>query len=222
VKFLRLFLFLGYLILLAPSSRADVVDPRLMLQIRSAYSQVCAECRFEFTDLRVKPQVSFENQEPQVRTSSAAWSQGFLFPVEINGENKAWLTGQVKIFKKVWVAKVTLNRAQTVEADSLQQQWVQANQIKDADIKIEDLKNAQTKKVIGSGQPILKSDLMKLQVVQRGQSMQVSSGNEMFEVSTMMKADEAGALGDLLKFKSMDGSRSYMVKVLSENQGRLE
>src|SRR5690606_13249839 len=102
------------------------------------------------------------------------------------------------------------------------EQWVDVTFSKDQLASREDIAFMTPRRFIGVRQALMKSDLRKSFAVQRGQTVRVTSGGEMFEVTTRMKAEESGAVGDSIRVKNLETKKVLSARVISQGAVRIE
>lgn len=207
---------------IALSSEAGLVEEKIMGQIRRAYAGVCADCRFEFSGLRIPAVDGRELEDLRVITDTVAWQGSFLLPLEARDRRIGWVSGQVRIFRRGPVARRALRPNEPLSENEVEERWVDVTFSKDQLASREDLAQMTPRRFIGVRQPVMKGDLRKSFVVQRGQTVKATSGGDLFEVATRMRAEEPGAVGDLIRVKNLETQKILSARVASEGTVRIE
>lgn len=197
-------------------------DLQYLMEIRPAYKQICSDCRFEFSEIRVSSSLKTGLEEAKVNTDSLKWGRSFLLPLEIKGQNVGWVSGQVKILKLGLRALKALNQGQSIKVEDVRPDWVDITLAKDQLAQNEDLTGVDAKRFLSVREAIMKADLKKSQLVARGQIINVVTGSDLFSVSTQMKAEEAGGFGDIIRVKSNESQKVLSVKLQNDGSGRFE
>lgn len=197
-------------------------DLQYLMAIRPAYKQICEDCRFEFSEIRVSSGQKQNLEGAKVNADSLKWGQSFLLPLEKEGQNVGWVSGRVKILKLGVRALKALNQGQSIKADDVRPDWVDITLAKDQLAQPEDFSGVDARRFLSVREAIMKGDLKKSQLVARGQIINVAIGNEAFTVSTQMKAEESGGFGDIIKVKATDGQKVLSVKLQNDGSGRFE
>lgn len=207
---------------LALSSPESPIEGRVLSQVRQAYQNLCEDCRFEFRELRL-PQMNAKSAEDlRVITDGVSWAGSFLLPLEVSGARVGWVSGQIKILRKGLIARRALQSGDALTGADVETEWVNVTFIKDQLAKIEDIARMTPKRFIGIRQPVLISELKKTIVVQRGQIVRVTYGDGGFEISTQMKAEDAGGIGDLIRVKNTETQKILSARVDKEGSVRFE
>lgn len=193
-----------------------------LIAIRPAYKEICSECRFEFSEVRVSSSLKTGLDKAVVKTDSLKWGQSFLLPLEIEGQNVGWVSGRVKILKLGLRALKAIPQNQTLRADDFRPDWIDITLSKDQPAQTEDLQSVDARRFISVRDPLMKGDLKKSQLVTRGQIINVIAGSDAFTVSTQMRAEEAGGFGDLIRVKGTDSQKVLSVRVQNDGSGRFE
>lgn len=193
-----------------------------LMQIRPAYKQICADCRLEFSEIRVSTQFPDLAKTAQVRTEGLRWGKSFLLPLVHDGKDIGWVSGQVKIMKLGLRALKAIPQGQTLRSDDFRPDWIEITLSKDQLAQAEDLKAVDSRRFLSVREPLMKGDLKKSKLISRGQVISVVTGNDGFEVATQMKAEENGSWGDIIRVKSTETSKVLSVRVQEDGSGRFE
>lgn len=205
------------------ASQAERLEPVVLAQIREAYKNLCETCRIEFKQLHI-PEVRFNSAEDvKVITDGVAWAGSFLLPLEVSGTRAGWVSGQVKISQQGLVARRALQSGENLTAEDVEKDWIDVTFMKDQLAQVSDFARLAPKKFIGARQPLMMSDLRKIFVVQRGQTVKISLGGDAgFEITTSMRAEDNGAIGDLIRVKNLETQKILSVRVEKEGSARVE
>lgn len=143
-------------------------------------------------------------------------------PIEFLGQTQAYISGQVRIYKKGLVTKQAVASQQALSEEAVVDEWIDVTFSKDRLASLADLKNVVAARPLQIRQAILLSDLRKPELIKRGQSVKVSYGNNLFEVTTQMRAEESGAEGDSIKLKTFDTNKVFNAKIIESGAARIE
>lgn len=129
---------------------------------------------------------------------------GFAFPVTVvdpisTKTEKAWLTGQIRVFQNVPVAKRLLSQGTRLEENDFEIKKVDVTMENDTAPNIERLLHAKLARSINAHQPILNGALIKEKDVVYGQTVTVIVRNESWNVSIEAVAKDAGSIGDRIR-----------------------
>ncbi len=200
----------------------DGIEQKVLSQIRASYRAICSDCRFEFKQLRIPELNTKSSEDVQVITDGITWAGSFLLPLEVSGNRVGWISGQVKIFQQGLLARRGLQPGDSLSPADVEKEWIDVTFIKDQLASMADLARLTPKKFLGIRQPIVMSDLRKIIVVQRGQTVKISLGEGDFEITTSMKAEDSGSIGDLIRVKNVETQKILSARVEKEGSARVE
>ena len=204
------------------ASNLAASDLQYLMEIRPAYKQICGDCRFEFSDFRISTALKEGLEKASLKTGALRWGRSFLLPLEIEGKNVGWVSGQVKILKLGLRALKAIPQGQSMRAEDFRPDWIDVTLAKDQLAQVEDLQSVDSRRFMAVREPLLKGDLKKSQIVSRGQIINVVTGSDGFSVSTQMKTEEAGSLGDLIRVKNSETQKVLSVRLQSDGSGRFD
>lgn len=207
---------------IAFSSPESPIEQRVLSQVRQAYQELCSDCRFEFRELRL-PEINIKALDDlNVVIDGVTWAGSFLLPLEIAGQRVGWASGQIKILRQGLVARRALQTGDQITEADVEKEWVNVTFIKDQLATVQDISRLTPKRFLAVRQPLVMSELKKTTIVQRGQTVKVTYGDSDFEISTQMKAEESGGLGDLIRVKNTETQKILTVRVDKEGSARIE
>ena len=209
--------------------RAKSILPqnRISTMLMNDLSERCEACRFQFRDLKVpvlKENLDLKNIN--IDTSGLRIVGSFLIPVKVDyasGLQKTYyVTGQLQTHVKALVSTRALQVGDSLDSKDYKEQEIEISFSQDALAVVDDLKGKTLNKMLAVGRPIYKSDLKKEMVVQRGQLIRAISGDETFEVSAQMQAEENGAVGDLIRMKNTETQKLMSGRVIERGVVRIQ
>lgn len=179
--------------------------------IKERAQALCRECEIEFDDLRI-PNINTKEEVLQVRldTQSLKAAGSFLLPLQVETSktrNVFWVTGKISFFKDAPVAKRMILSNERIAASDFEIKKVNVSFAKDGIPSLQDLAGKMSARNLSVGQPIFVADLKKEPAAVRGQMMKVLVGTESFEVVSSGVAEEAGAIGDMIRVKSQESQK---------------
>lgn len=199
----------------------SLVEATLMMQLRQGYSDLCSDCRIEFKEVKLPPFSPEDAADLKINFKDLKWGGSFLLPVQFLGQDQAYVSGQVRLYRKGLQAARTINALAPISAADVKTDWIDATFLKDQPASPEDLEGAVAHRFLSLRQTILKSDLRLPQIISRGQMVKVTSGNESFEITAQMRAENSASLGESLRVKN-EQNKILTVKVTAPGAARLE
>lgn len=230
LRILALFIsvFVGAMVFAMQDVRAEetvvnqnVVEATLLSQLRQGYRSICEDCRIEFKDVKIPKFTAEDSPDLKIDFENLKWGGSFLLPVTFLGQTQAYISGQVRLHRQGLISARALNALEIITTADIKTDWLDVTFLKDELANEADLNGVVSRRFIGIRQPLLKSDLRRPQVITRGQMIKVVTGDEQFEVTAQMKAEENGSVGDYIRVKS-DLNKVLTVKVIEPGTGRLE
>lgn len=169
----------------------------------SVYNQVGPNWRTDWNELKLSPSLLIS-----VKQESGALDK--------------WISVQVKILKEVWMTKKSISAQDKIDSDLLIKKKMDITFLKESAAQLSDVKLfPYASKMIPADRILLISDLRKEWAVIRGQMIKVMLSQSSLEVSTLMMAEENGALGDTVKIRNIDNKKISTVELVDKGVGVL-
>ncbi len=199
---------------------------RLSTQILSVLNEKCGTCSFRLNAMNFP---TLQNQQiltsVDLETSSLKIAGSFLLPVRVatNGAEKTYyVTGTVITKNKALVPGRTISMGEKIEISDVKTEEVEVRFANDAFATLEDLDSKTAARTLPSGHALMKADLKKEWVVLRGQVIRAISGNDIFEVSTTMQAEDSGSVGDQIRLKNSETQKLMSGKIIERGLVRIQ
>jgi flagellar basal body P-ring formation protein FlgA len=139
-----------------------------------------------------------------------------------NSDIKGWVIAEIKRYQSVPVVNRSIRIGDVLTEDMFTFEKRQVMNSRDTVIKIDSVIGMQAMRFLSAGQIIQYSDLKKEQVLKKGQMVRAMFGTSDFEVAISAEAQEAGAIGDVVKIKNMDSQKVFAAKVVERGLVRIE
>ena len=208
-------------------AKSMLPQARINSLLMNDLAERCDACRFQFKDLKI-PNLK-ENKDLtsfNLDTSSLRIVGSFLIPAQVvfagDVAKTFYVTGQLQTRVRALVATRALQAGESLDQKDYKEQEIEISFSQDSLAVPEDLKGKTLNKMLAVGRPIYKSDLKKEMVVQRGQLIRAISGDETFEVSVQMQAEETGAVGDLIRMKNTETQKLMSGRVVERGVVRIQ
>jgi flagella basal body P-ring formation protein FlgA len=199
---------------------------RVASEILTTLVQKCESCSFKIKDLKIPIIESRADMYAyEVDTSALKITGSFLLPIRAHFESQQktlYVTGSLQTKSRAFVTTKNMQMGERLESTELRTEEIELGYASDAFASEQDFLGRVLNKGVSLGRPIYKSDLKKEMVVSRGQMIRVLSGNEMFEVSSQMQAEESGAVGDYVKLKNTETQKMLSGQVIERGLVRVQ
>ncbi|WP_413291670.1 flagellar basal body P-ring formation chaperone FlgA [Bdellovibrio sp. HCB185ZH] len=180
-----------------PVSREEV-----QRKITNYLTARCADCEYKIT-IQSTPTPS--NRAWDLDMSQLSTKGGFLLPVR-DGDSRQikWISGTIRVSKLTPVTTKLISQGERVNSQDLQMQMVDVTFAKDSGLRIEDANGQLAARALPVGTPVWASDLKREPAAKRGQIVKAIIGDDTFEVSVNVQAEDTGYIGDLIKVKNLE------------------
>lgn len=184
----------------------DLSEKKVIAQIIYRLRQDCSECRFRVREVVLPPR--------EVTRSLRTWSLGrfpeirgsFQIPLLLtyrDGRNRnVWISGNVERLKYVPTTKRQIAMGERIQTGDIEWAWRDVSFSQDTAPSAEQLAHSRMKQTMASGKTIWQNSISPEPAVQVGESVRVSLGNDLWEVSTQAIARQSGVIGDEVNVSS--------------------
>ncbi|MNJ92747.1 flagellar basal body P-ring biosynthesis protein FlgA [compost metagenome] len=181
----------------APISKQEV-ERKVMNHLKAR----CQECEFK-VNIQSTPFPS--GKQWSVDYSQLAAKGGFLLPIQ-DGDARSikWVSGNIRMSKLTPTATRMISQGERVQSTDMQLSLVDVTFAKDSSVEMKSLEGQLAARSIPVGSPIWISDLKREPAAARGQIVKALMGDESFEISLSMQAEENGFIGDTIKVKNTE------------------
>lgn len=189
-----------------------------------ALAKVCSDCQIEILSVKI-PRFNGDVELVELNTSELQVKASQTIPVKIligKKVNEALVAIQSRIKREAVVANRPLRQGDRIQSSDLEFGIVDISNIADSIALESEIIGKKLSRSIASGQAVLKSDVLREPAVKRGQQVKISTGNSLFEISTMGQAEENGFIGDIIKIKASENNRALTGKVVDEGKVLLQ
>lgn len=181
----------------APISKAEI-ERRVLNQL----SAQCSDCEFK---VNVQSTPFPLSHQWKVDYSQLAQKGSFLVPLT-DGEARPqkWISGNIRMLKLTPVATRMIQQGERLQSTDIKMEMTDVTFAKDAGVNTQNLEGQLAARAITVGSPIWQSDLKREPAAVRGQILKAILGDEEYEITTTVQAEENGFVGDVIKTKNMD------------------
>lgn len=210
------------------SARKNALNEQaLRREVLWALTEKCGDCsHIMIKDMKVPRVISKESLvDWQLDTDQLKLTGAFLLPLQVAfmaGRETYWLSGTVRAKKKGFVASRHIAQGQRITEQDLKQEDIDITFAKDGLPMKEEILGQMVMRNISVNQPIYRGDLKKELAVQRGQQITAVLGNDVFEVTTQVTAEEQGYIGDVIKIKAQEGKKTLSGQITEKGVVRIK
>ncbi len=198
-----------------PISRQEVER-----KIHNTLKARCNECEYKVT-IQSTPVPSQKQWELDFTQLSA--KGGFLLPVR-DGEQRQlkWISGTIRVSQLTPVATRLILQGERVQPADVRMVMTDVTFSKDGVLRVEDIQGQLAARSLPVGSPIWTSDLKREPAAKRGQIVKAMLGDEDFEISVNMQAEDNGFVGDLIKVKNLETQKVLSGLVIEKGVVKLQ
>ena len=198
-----------------PISRQEVLR-----KITNSLKTQCADCEYKIT-IQSTPTPSSKLWELDLTQLSGRG--GFMIPVR-DGDAKSnkWISGTIRVSKLTPVTTRLIIQGERVQAQDLRMSMTDITFAKDGVLLIGDIAGQQAARSLSVGTPVWASDLKREPATKRGQIVKALLGDETFEITTSLQAEDNGFVGDLIKLKNLETQKVLSGLIIDKGVVRLQ
>jgi|GEM_PF-1383813 len=191
-------------------------------KIRNQLGQICNDCEISVSSLQL-PQVRHSNCE--LDYSKLSLRSSFMLPL-IESSNTSsqlkWVTGQIRIFKKVPTLVRSVMQGQRLQPEDVQVLKMDVTHLQDPNLTLEEVIGQMTQRGMNANTALSRADLRREAVIKRGQMIKALVGSEDFEISVNVTAEENGFVGDMIKVKNLETNKVMSGLVTDKSMVRIQ
>lgn len=167
----------------------------------------CDECEYRVSVQSV-PVPSQKQWE--LDFSQLAAKGGFLLPLRDGDQHQLkWISGTIRVSQLTPVTTRMILQGERVQAQDIRIVMTDVTYSKDGVLRTGDIQGQLAARSLPIGSPIWTSDLKREPAAKKGQIVKAVIGDESFEVSASMQAEDSGFVGDLIKVKSLETHKVF-------------
>lgn len=180
----------------------------------------CADCEYSISIQSVPTPA---NRQWDLDLTQLSSKGGFLLPVR-DGENRQlkWISGTIRVSRLTPVTTKMISQGERVNAQDLQMSMMDVTFAKDSPLRIEDAQGQLAARTLPVGTPVWASDLKREPAAKRGQIVKAIIGDDSFEITVNMQAEDNGFVGDLIKVKNLETQKILSAQVTDKGVVKLQ
>ncbi|MBV2168851.1 MAG: flagellar basal body P-ring formation chaperone FlgA [Bdellovibrio sp.] len=198
-----------------PISRQEVER-----KIHNTLKARCNDCEYKVT-VQSTPVPSQKQWELDFTQLSA--KGGFLLPVRDGDQRQLkWISGTIRVSQLTPVTTRLILQGERVQPTDVRMVMTDVTYSKDGVLRVEDIQGQLAARSLPVGSPIWTSDLKREPAAKRGQIVKAMLGDEDFEISINMQAEDNGFVGDLIKVKNLETQKVLSGLVIEKGVVKLQ
>lgn len=201
-------------------SSAPVSKQEVERKVLNHLKANCQECEFK---VNIQSTPFPIGKQWFVDYSQLTAKGSFLLPIN-DGDSRSikWISGSIRTSKLTPVATRMIQQGERVQASDMQMAMVDVTFAKDSSVEMKNLEGQLAARSISVGSPIWISDLKREPAAARGQLVKALMGDETYEISVNVQAEENGFVGDTIKVKNLETKKLLSGVIVERGVVRLQ
>lgn len=202
-------------------SKSNVSRLEIERKIMNHLLAKCGTCEYRIqinsvpqnllTDWELDMNVDFNKSTVMIPVFSASSS-----------DKKGWVVVDLKKYANVPVLNRALKIGDVITEDAVITEMRLMQSYQDAITDVKSVIGMQAARFLTAGQMLASRDLKREQILRKGQMVKAIFGVDALEISISAQAEEAGAVGDVIKVKNIDSQKMFAAKIIDRGLVRIE
>ncbi len=202
-------------------SKSNVSRLEIERKIMNHLLAKCGTCEYRIqinsvpqnllTDWELDMNVDFNKSTVMIPVFSASSS-----------DKKGWVVVELKKYANVPVLNRALKIGDVITEDVVITEMRLMQSYQDAITDVKSVIGMQAARFLTAGQMLASRDLKREQILRKGQMVKAIFGVDALEISISAQAEEAGAVGDVIKVKNIDSQKMFAAKIIDRGLVRIE
>lgn len=148
---------------------------------------------------------------------------GFLLPLRDGDQRQLkWISGTIRVSQLTPVASRLILQGERVQQEDVRMVMTDVTFAKDNALRLADIQGQLAARSLPVGTAIWSTDLKREPAAKKGQIVKALLGDEGFEISVNMQAEDNGFVGDLIKVKNLDNQKVLSGVVIEKGVVKLQ
>ncbi|UXR64927.1 flagellar basal body P-ring formation chaperone FlgA [Bdellovibrio bacteriovorus] len=171
-------------------------------KIHNVLKARCQECEYQVS-VQSTPRPASKLWDLDYTQLSA--KGGFLLPLRDGDQRQIkWISGTIRVSRLTPVTTRLILQGERVQADDLRMSMTDVTFAKDGSLRMEDIQGQLAARSLPVGSTVWASDLKREPAAKKGQVVKALLGDDSFEISVNMMAEDSGFVGDIIKVKNLE------------------
>lgn len=179
----------------------------------------CGDCEYKVsvTKTPVPTQKDWDLDFSQLSSKGS-----FLLPLREGSDQNKWISGTIRVSQLTPVATRLISQGERVQASDFRMVMTDITYAKDSAVRLQDVQGQIAARSLSVGAPMWASDLKREPAAKKGQIVKAMLGDETFEISVNMQAEDNGFIGDLIKVKNIETQKVMSGLVVEKGVVKLQ
>ena len=171
-------------------------------KIHNVLKARCNECEYQVS-VQSTPRPASKLWDLDYTQLSA--KGGFLLPLRDGDQRQIkWISGTIRVSRLTPVTTRLILQGERVQAEDLRMSMTEVTFAKDGSLRMEDIQGQLAARSLPVGSTVWASDLKREPAAKKGQVVKALLGDDSFEISVNMMAEDSGFVGDIIKVKNLE------------------
>lgn len=199
-----------------PISREEV-----QRKIHNLLKARCGECDYKVS-IQSTPVPAQRHWEIDFSQLSAKGG-GFLLPLkEGQTRDSKWISGTIRVSKLTPVTTRMILQGERLQQGDVRLATTDVTYAKDGVLSELDVQGQVALRALPVGTPVWSADLQREPAAKKGQIVKALMGDENFEISLQVQAEDSGFIGDLVKVKNMENQKILSGLIIEKGVVKLQ
>lgn len=195
---------------------AQEVERKILNHLRTR----CGQCDYSVS---IQSVPAVESLDWTMDYKQVSDKGGFLVPLREKGQASVkWISGTIKLSKLTPVAKRLILQGERLTDADIQFEMKDVTYQEASDLKIEEIAGQTASRNLSRGSLIQVRDLRREPAAKRGQIVKALLGDEGFEITLSMQAEDSGQIGDVIKLKNLENSKVFSGTIVEKGVVKLQ
>ncbi len=207
---------------------APISKQEIERKIMNTLNARCSECEYR---LSIQSVPVPNSRQWELDFTQLTVKGGFLLPlredesVPLRGNenhNPKWISGTIHVSRLTPVTTRLISQGERVKPEDLRMSMLDVTFAKDAGLRMEDIQGQLAARTLPVGSPVWTSDLKREPATKKGQIVKALVGDQDFEITVNVEAQDNGFIGDLVKVKNLDTQKVLSALVTDKGVVKLQ
>lgn len=147
---------------------------------------------------------------------------GFLIPLQDGSPTNKWISGSIRVSQLTPVTTRLILQGERIQSGDVRMALTDVTYARDSVVREEDVHGQVAARSLPLGTSIFTGDLKREPAAKRGQMVKAMLGDETFEISVNMQAEDNGFIGDMIKVRNLETKKILSGVVVEKGVVKLQ
>jgi flagella basal body P-ring formation protein FlgA len=188
-------------------------------KILNHLSLTCLDCDYKISVTKTPVP---NQQDWDLDFSQLSGKGGFLLPLKDGSDQIKWISGTIRVSQLTPVASRLISQGERIQVGDVHMVLTDVTYARDSVARAEDIQGLIAARSLPVGTTVWMSDLKREPAAKKGQIVKAMLGDETFEISVNMQAEDNGFVGDLIKVKNIETQKVMSGLVMEKGVVKLQ